>query len=144
MNYKNILIVNLLTFLSLGLVLFLISLFFVTGRIIFSKKKKNFSSKLERISYTLVAPLILLFIAIYINYRPVTDYIAPNYKISEGILMSISNSSKNPIQYSIKMNNIIYYIPRKVKNPNNLVKNKVYKIICTANRTVVNIEEKLN
>lgn len=140
MNYNSVLLGNITTYIFIGLGLLLAATYFVLGREVFSRKKKIYINKIEKVAYRLIVPIMFLAAAIYVTYVPIADYVKPDFKSSEGIIDSISNNSRNPIQFSVNIDNTTYIIPKRVISPNSLAVGEKYKFVYTSRKNIVEIK----
>lgn len=119
----------------LGIAMMVISIFIATKMLcdkqIIGRKKlehKNFTVKLL---YTRIVPLIFVLAVSIYALMPVLDIIDVNKYTYEtiGVLNGISTSSNKIIrEYTIKLNNKTYYVPKALISHSVLQKGKKYKV----------------
>lgn len=137
-NYKTVLLYNILINLGISIVITIAGIGFLLGKSsLLTNKNIVFKTNIYKIIYTRIIPSILLLGILYLNYSSVSDYIKPDFKSTEGVLNSISYSSRNFKQYNVRIDEGVYSIPLTVKDPQLLIKGKKYKITFTSRKKII-------
>lgn len=135
---RSILQRDLLISLALNGFLVIISVPFFRGSTdIGNKKKINFKKPVLKTLYTKVLPIFIILIALYVATSSLVTYLNPKFTDSSGVLNSISFSSRNFKQFSVKIDNKIYVIPNGVAEPDDLKKGGKYEFTYTEKRNVI-------